>query len=458
MTRGATSARRPSVTGTAAMISTLLLGTALPTTAHAGNDDAVLLGNTAAMTGGAVAATVGDGSGVWYNPAGIAAASRNAVDVNGNAFVLQVRDQPGLISLTSGERADGTDVQILSIPSALTGVRRLDDGVNIAFGIFVPVQRRRGFNAHLEHLEAGLGSRLDLGIQEDAQRYHAGGAIGFRVDENFRLGASAFVRYSTDSYSGQLSAFYEGSDRFEQQQISGRESLTSIGLEVGAGMQWTPIDELAIGLSLRSPALEFAWNYVVSAVETDVILGSTDPAFPDGSSYSADVDDVWEFGGEIGSPMRVTLGVALTLDRFWVSAEFDIQHPLDNGQLGIQRELVWNARVGARYEVDDAIGIGFGLFTDNSPFAGVEFLGDEQMDFYGGTFGVEIQTPHQLGEREDAQTLVFSTTIALRYAVGVGQAAGLSLDPRTGQFSEIDPVLGSTQHEASLHLGSALLF
>ena len=61
-------------------------------------------------------------------------------------------------------------------------------------------------------------------------------------------------------------------------------------------------------------------------------------------------------------------------------------------------------------------------------------------------------------DREDADTLVFSSTFALRYAVGVGEVGGLSLDPRDGTFADPSPVLGATIHELSLHVGSALYF
>jgi hypothetical protein len=43
----------------------------LPTASSlAGNDDESFVGNRATMAGGAVAATVADGSATWYNPAG----------------------------------------------------------------------------------------------------------------------------------------------------------------------------------------------------------------------------------------------------------------------------------------------------------------------------------------------------------------------------------------------------
>ncbi|MBM4363715.1 MAG: hypothetical protein FJ104_13625, partial [Deltaproteobacteria bacterium] len=49
-----------------------LVAFALAGVAHAGNDEGFLLGNQAALAGGAVTSSVHEGSAVWYNPAGLA--------------------------------------------------------------------------------------------------------------------------------------------------------------------------------------------------------------------------------------------------------------------------------------------------------------------------------------------------------------------------------------------------
>ena len=75
--------RRPPLTHGA----TLLLLLARP--AYAGNEDEILLGNDAALMGGAITATTADGSALWYNPAGLAASRLDAVDVSANAFTAR---------------------------------------------------------------------------------------------------------------------------------------------------------------------------------------------------------------------------------------------------------------------------------------------------------------------------------------------------------------------------------
>ena len=102
--------------------------------AHAGNDDGVLVGNDAALMAGAVTATVVDGSALWYNPAGLAAARVDTVDVSGSAFVLRTYHAKELLSGADGSNSDAKVTEIVSVPSALTFVRKLAPGLNVGAG------------------------------------------------------------------------------------------------------------------------------------------------------------------------------------------------------------------------------------------------------------------------------------------------------------------------------------
>jgi long-subunit fatty acid transport protein len=104
--------------------------------ARAGNDDEVLLGNDAALTSGAVTATTADGSAVWYNPAGIARADVSTLDVSGSAFVLRSYDIPELLASDGGEASDGSFVEFVTVPSALTFVRPVADDLHVGLGVF----------------------------------------------------------------------------------------------------------------------------------------------------------------------------------------------------------------------------------------------------------------------------------------------------------------------------------
>ena len=108
-----------------------------PERAFAGNDDEILLGKQAMMTGGAVTATVADGSSLWYNPAGLAAPEVSTLDVTASAFTLRKYSLPAFLATESGVSADADPIEFLAVPSSITYVRELNPRVHLGFGIFV---------------------------------------------------------------------------------------------------------------------------------------------------------------------------------------------------------------------------------------------------------------------------------------------------------------------------------
>lgn len=423
-----------------------------PSAALAGNDDGVLVGNEAAMTGGAVCAIVGDGSAAWYNPAGIARVDRNAVDVNGSAFVLRIGVAPGLLSSESGNEADGGYVELVSVPSALTLVRDLGGGVHGAFGVFVPRFHSHTDIVGLEEPTADGLTRWQLTESVNASEWHIGGALGFRVDPRLRLGVALFAAYRNVFYDASFAGGYVAADGtpLAAFAVSGRANLEALGAEIAVGMQWQPIDELHVGLSIVSPGLNFAARYRVVGFG---VSGSAD------GTVGFGVEDEGELQPAVGmiSPARVRLGVAYAFDRGWIALEGDFQHPIDDASLGVARSWNWGLRAGTRFFLDPKIALGFGLFTDLSAEPEPNEFGRTRIDFFGGTAGVEIRNEHRLGEGESASTIEFSTTIALRYAVGVGTVGGLRFDPTSDGVVETTRV-DTNVHELSLHIGSALFF
>lgn len=422
--------------------------------ARAGNDDGVLLGNQAAMTGGAVAAVIRDGSGTWYNPAGLAAMERDAVDVNGNAFQLRAAEEGGLISATTGEANDGGYLELVSIPSAGTIARRLEPGLVLAFGIFAPRFSQHTTRTRLDAASDGNTARWTLSAAQNRATYHAGGALGVRVSEQLRFGVSVFGVYRELYDSFQTAGdFQRGADETRLVARGGIRQVRSLGAELGAGLQWAPHPGVQIGLTVRSPGLEVLTQVRSTTTEIDAHIRSSSP---DRVDFLPEDEENLAPGIAVLTPGRVNLALAHRFEWGWVAAEIDVQPPLEVDPV-IHRRFVWNLRVGGRYEVDDRLGFGAGFFTDHSENSPIRELGETQVDFYGVTAGFEFKTPHELGEDESAPNLVFSTTAALRYALGIGEVGGLLFDPARGTERNTVPV-DTTVHEISLHIGSALYF
>ena len=88
---------------------------------------------------------------------------------------------------------------------------------------------------------------------------------------------------------------------------------------------------------------------------------------------------------------------------------------------------------------------------------------DARVDYYGFALGWKHLNSVRLQSGEDASTLNFSTTIALRYAFGLGESTRIRFDFRhaaaDGGVERIaDERVNVVYHELSLYLGTGLEF
>lgn len=428
-----------------------------PSRALAGNDEGVLVGNEAAMTGGAVCAVTSDGSAMWYDPAGLASVTRGQLDLSGSATVLRIAETPRLLSSeATGRTADGGYLEVIGVPSAVTLVRQLDPSLVFGFGIFTPQLTSHTDRVGLSDTTATGESQWQLVQQENTQNTYAGLSLGYRVSSNVRFGATLFGLYRQSTLSNH---FFGGTTASDGTVVSllGRSELTalqSVGVEVAAGVQWDVVPGFTIGATLRSPDLQLGSLFrSTSAMVSGSAAGLTfEPMDSSGLVPRA----------AVVAPARLRLGIAWRLRNAWLGIDAEIAHPLTEPELGIDRRWLVNVHVGGRYWIDENASIGAGLFTDVSPLRAIDLAhgyGQTQIDFVGGTLGVELHTPHELGPHEHAASLVFAQTFALRYAVGVGQIGGLRFgDPSSGMETQQVFLTPTTVHEISLHLGSALYF
>ncbi|HKO92731.1 MAG TPA: hypothetical protein VJU61_16365, partial [Polyangiaceae bacterium] len=78
-------------------------------------------------------------------------------------------------------------------------------------------------------------------------------------------------------------------------------------------------------------------------------------------------------------------------------------------------------------------------------------------DFYGGTIGVEYSDRHELAPGQRAESLSFSTTLALRYAFSDSTLNNLKVDPNdVGNFAAERGQL--LTHELAFYLGAGVSF
>ncbi len=435
--------------------------------ATAGNLHSFFLGNDAAMTGGAVTPLTGDAGALWYNPAGLAKNGRTQLDISGSAFVLRRRDVPNAVRVgLPGQTVTGDveSTELVSVPTSLVFLRQVG-GVNLAFGLFVPEQdylsqvvTSKTFGAvNVEGNTVVYRYRQQIALTQQVTRYHAGPGIGWSFTPRLRAGVALFGTYETVDQIGRfwLELLAQG-PAGEVRQVFTTEAEAAgsrIGAEVVVGVQWQATDLLHLGLTLVTPRLALRDSVASSALVT---VGEVGPA---GSTLDLDFQEV-DGTSSVGvvSPVQLRGSASLAFSKGWLTVEGDLQPGLRDDDRGIDQRAVWNLRVGGRYATSDNLAFGAGLFTDHSPQQAPEEIGRPQVDFYGIAGGVELRTPLRLVESPQAESLVFSTTVGLRYALGLGTVGGLDLDLTSGRSLEATPQVEVTHHEVALHIGSAVHF
>lgn len=429
----------------------------LPTAAQAGNDDELLLGNQAAILGGAVIATVNDSSATWYNPAGLGQVDRDQFDVSATAYTLRSYSAPKLLSTPSGAYKDGSVTEFVVAPTQIAYVRRLGSGTSLGFGYFVPKASNFVLRENLTDHDGNPPSQWQLAAA-GADTQHIGAvALGTNVSPTVRVGGSLIGGYAAST--GSASVF--GSVSPDGEHPLGSSAVTSVAtssrfsLQIGMGVQWQVRPELTLGATLRTPELQLHAsennNYNLSGT---LLTNLNDPRF--GAVAREDVRSV---GLDVLKAGRGAVSVSYNYGSGWITAEADIQPGLHRERVDVNRKPVFNARLGWYHILSPAVSFGLGLFTDRTPQAEAYSLLDGSGDFYGGTAGVELSNEHMLAPNERASSLTFKSVFALRYAFSSGQFGRILGDPNSIVNEPFKTEKGDIIiHELGLYVGGGLRF
>ena len=421
--------------------------------ASAGNTDEVLIGSEAALTSGAVTAHVSSGSSLYYNPAGLANVTHHELNLNATAVSYSSTRISGAVQGPDDLSEATTISEFLIIPSDVSFLLRLGEGLTAGIGMFA-------VEAVGEELRTGVEFPGDsptnwrLYYQDNGVSYRLGPGIGWNPVPGLNVGASLLAVYDSYTWIDQFSGteyLPDGTDLFLTESTS--DSFFGLGGQAVLGVQWTPTPLLTVGAALQTPTYDITTSTKLEILDaaafededTGEILTFTD-------SSSEHYND--SFSG-VFIPLRVRLGVALNTGEGWVSLDGDYQPALPS----MDRQEQWNVRVGTLQQLSELLWIGGGLFTDRTIEEEIDGIGG--IDYYGGTVGLRFGKERRLHPDEKYQGMTSTTTLALRYAYGSGDALGLYVEPFDGGVGMDTAGYVAAEahvHEIAITVGSSVAF
>jgi len=424
-------------------------------------------GDAAAMTGGAGMALYRGGGSAWYNPAGLVGNRRNQVDLSASVFVLRFQDSAALLETRAPGQVHKADLDYVSIdmiPSALVYKRRLSKKVHAAVAMFVTDQD--SFEMHdVFEITGSAGGMLSRYYQRTTvsskrQTYHFGGMLSWAVTPRFRLGWGLFGVYSRFSYEFRdLTASH-----LEDQATSELQDPWMYAFDVGVqstfwalrltmGMQWEFAKDWFFGMMVRTPTLK-----LYDESRLDVLLTLADASAAPGDLAGVFLKlDTEEPAFGLNTPLEMVAGFAYRNKKFFVGFEGEVHLPFHHFQEYIKEiDPQWNLRLGGRMFLSQTMALGVGAFTERSLRKELLFVGDHHLDYYGAVIGLKWRKAYSVRGRVRDDALVFSTTIAVRYANGTGTLRGYVNDLVSDDTGEVDRIY--YVHEFAFYLGSSLYF
>lgn len=445
----------------------------------------ILVGNDAMLSGGAVLATVKDGGAAWYNPAGLAFVQKNSVEISAKAFLLRIYALDTLSSVRLPDGRGGQPVnhnEIVAVPTALVLAKQMSDRLTAAVSLFL---RGGEFVRTSDDLWGGTafdtkGRKGDLNYQyresfsviQRSSTYHAGLSLGGSLLPNLRIGFSAFGIFETSDVAADLQTDYAEAPAgvaFDQvpHNILGNNtkvSLLTVGAEIHTGLQWSPRPGWDLGLTFRTPSwLLAAWDRTEASYLNSRVVAAGGTLF----HYLSDTSRAY---AQMVQHLRIGIGAARQLTRGWVALEFYLTPPIENPAFNINRDWIWNFRLGGRFNINPKIAIGGGLFTDRRGGREPQAFAEWHPDFYGGVLGAEYRKGIMLGGKADsaqsrsgkasgARLLTMATVLSLRYSIGYGPFGAPDIDPRGNNLNDLTVIpTRAFQHEIGVHLGSGVQY
>ena len=404
------------------------------------NPEGTPVGQKAIALGGACTALGGDGTSLWYNPAGLGSLPGAGISANVAVYSWRTQKVESFVDWGIDQgRADAESGDFASIPSSLVYALPLfaEAGKKpqhgLAAGVFVPDDDTYDIRASSQVVGDAGAIQVKLSDVLSERSYWPGVGYGYDNGE-WGLGVSAFAVAHTLKRQTVASLFVDGIADLRGLNFVQSLSTTDVTAVVQGGALYRPSSALTLGLTVRSPSLK---PFYQSGETLVIVARDSQPAFLDRhESDDIKADHRLALRIAAGAAWQASPELTLTLDAHFNAAldkytviDGPILHPknaagrlIDNPQpadrvlnpdIHRKRNGVLNGALGGEFRVSPATALRGGFYTDMSavPGVGQEDLMDYDANLYGIAFGVGFR-----GERG-------STDLGLLVRRGTGTAS-----------------------------------
>jgi hypothetical protein len=379
----------------------------LPTTGVIPNYDRVAIGQAEALEGGAYVARTNDAGANWYNPAGLVQVEKVSLNAAASGYELTKTSLEGLG--TEASRTRFTPVgRYFGLVVGNPVVKGRD--VRLAISFSRPVGWDPGvIETSIAFTPAGGGTET-IGYNSLVSFSTAMPTLGagFRISDQFRLGASATLAITNFGVAQLVSdRLLVGTTSEAISRIVTIDGSTKQFVFAG-GAQWEPTRHLRVGAQVRSPGLAIGGNATVVLQRTQFGAGGTDDlAFRDPEAT---------FRYKI--PLNIVGGVAW-VDSAWalevnvryhggVSAYDMVSSDLTGQRVVVppaappivtqaafapvveEARSVVNLAIGGSVRISRTFRLHAGFFTDESPVGNPQQSIFRELDLVGGAIGASL--------------------------------------------------------------------
>jgi len=373
---------------------------------------------------------------------------RTQVNANGAVYGLRIRSVPNTLSARLGGLQSTIDygaVDSITTPTTTALSFALLPWITLSGGIFTLQNDVRSASQVSEVTSpegTTLTQKLDVLVHEKRTAY--GGGIGFDVGHGLRIGGGGLVvATSRDFAVGYLFGGRSGTSTDGLLSSDANRTSSGLGFQPSYGVQWDASKRLHLGVVYRFSELRFSSSGNESTAEV-VATGTT--------SYRVTNRELSAEPMRWVSPARAIAGVAWDASsRARVTLDADLSFGLTADAGGAARKPTVSVRGGVLFKAWDALHLGAGLFVDPATTRRLaDTLGSIRANYYGATAGGLLRI--RLGKTPSPPVL--TTSLAIRYAVGLGDARTATLDTNGLTAGAVDVVV----HDLMPYLGTSLAF